>query len=91
MSHTESTTHKVVHIIVDKLGIDQDKLRYDASFADDLGVDSLDVLELLVTIEKEFQLTIPDEEAEKIKTVGQLIDYVDEKRVTKKLESVSET
>jgi acyl carrier protein len=87
---TEVTVYKIVQLIVDKLAVDQSELGYDISFTDDLGADSLDVYELLVGVENEFNITILDEDAEKLRTVGQLIEYADEKRVTRKLVSVSE-
>ena len=73
------TILRVVQIIVEKFGVDEIFLSYDTSFADDLNIDSLDIYELFMTIEKEFRITIPDEDAEKLLTVGMLIDYIDEK------------
>ncbi len=70
---------KVHSIIVDKLGVDESDITRDASFTDDLGADSLDTVELIMEFEKEFDLTIPDEEAEQIETVGNAIDYLEEK------------
>ncbi|HJE19714.1 acyl carrier protein [Aliicoccus persicus] len=68
---------KVKAIIVDKLGIDEDKVTTDASFKDDLGADSLDIAELVMELEDEFDMEIPDEEAEKIVTVGDALDYIE--------------
>ncbi|MCG1008696.1 acyl carrier protein [Salinicoccus sp. ID82-1] len=68
---------KVKDIIVDKLGIDEEKVTRDASFKDDLGADSLDIAELVMELEDEFEMEIPDEEAEKINTVGDALDYID--------------
>lgn len=68
---------KVKDIIVDKLGIDEDKVTKDASFKDDLGADSLDIAELVMELEDEFEMEIPDEEAEKIVTVGDALNYID--------------
>ena len=79
METTKPTVLKVVQIITDKLALDQNRLSYKASFSDDLGVDSLDVYELLATIEKEFKINIDNEDAEKLTTVGALIDYIDDK------------
>jgi acyl carrier protein len=79
MKAKETTVLNIVQVIVDKLGVDQNLLSYKASFTDDLGVDSLDVYELLMTIEKEFKLKIDEEDAEKLTTVGALIDYIEEK------------
>ena len=67
-------------IIVDSLGVDENKLTNDAKFLEDLGADSLDTVELIMEFEKEFRLTIPDEDAEEIKTVGQAIDYITNNR-----------
>lgn len=69
----------VKSIIVDKLGVDAADVTNDASFTDDLGADSLDTVELIMEFEKEFDLTIPDEEAEKIATVGDAVDFLKEK------------
>ncbi|WP_052256638.1 acyl carrier protein [Salinicoccus sp. YB14-2] len=68
---------KVKDIIVDKLGIDEEKVTKDASFKDDLGADSLDIAELVMELEDEFEMEIPDEEAEKILTVGDALDYIE--------------
>ena len=67
---------KVKSIIVEQLGVDEEEVTPDASFVDDLGADSLDTVELVMEFEDEFELSIPDEEAEKIQTVGQAIDYI---------------
>jgi acyl carrier protein len=68
----------VKSIIVEKLGVDESDVTTDASFTNDLGADSLDTVELIMEFEKEFDLTIPDEEAEEIATVGDAIDYLEE-------------
>ncbi len=70
---------KVKKIIVDKLGVDETEVSEDASFTNDLGADSLDTVELIMEFEKEFDLSIPDEEAEKIETVGDAINYLSAK------------
>lgn len=70
---------KVKAIVVDKLGVSEDVITLEASFADDLGADSLDTVELIMEFEKEFEVSIPDEDAEKITTVGDAIDYLSEK------------
>ena len=67
---------QVTGIIVDKLGVEENEVTRDASFANDLGADSLDTVELIMEFEKEFELSIPDEDAEKIVTVGDAIDYL---------------
>lgn len=70
---------KVTSIIVEKLGVDEAEISPEASFTNDLGADSLDTVELIMEFEKEFDLTIPDEEAENIATVGDAINYLTEK------------
>lgn len=67
---------KVTAIIVDKLGVDEGEVTPEASFTNDLGADSLDTVELIMEFEKEFNIAIPDDQAEKIGTVGQAIDYI---------------
>lgn len=67
---------KVKSIIVEKLGVDEADIADDASFTNDLGADSLDTVELIMEFEKEFDLTIPDEDAEKIATVGDAVTYL---------------
>ncbi len=73
MSNIEERVKK---IIVEQLGVGEDEVSEDASFVDDLGADSLDTVELVMALEEEFECEIPDEEAEKITTVKQAIDYV---------------
>jgi acyl carrier protein len=67
---------KVKEIIVDQLGVDAEQVTPEASFIDDLGADSLDTVELVMAFEEEFNIEIPDEEAEKIKSVGNAIEYI---------------
>ncbi|OGD14223.1 acyl carrier protein [Candidatus Atribacteria bacterium RBG_19FT_COMBO_35_14] len=67
---------KIKKIIVDQLGVDESKISEDSSFVDDLGADSLDIVELIMAFEEEFDMEIPDEDAEKIKTVGDAIKYL---------------
>lgn len=67
---------KVQQIIVDKLGVDESEVTHEASFTNDLGADSLDTVELIMEFEKEFDVSIPDEEAENIQTVGQAVEYL---------------
>ncbi len=76
---SEDLGAKVRAIIVDKLGVDEDSIADDSSFTNDLGADSLDTVELIMEFEKEFDLTIPDEDAEKIATVGDAVSYLTEK------------
>lgn len=71
---------KVVSIIVDKLGVEEGEVTNEASFTNDLGADSLDTVELIMEFEKEFNLSIPDEEAEKIETVGDAINYIQDNK-----------
>ena len=68
---------KVTSIITDKLGVEESQVTPEASFTNDLGADSLDTVELIMELEKEFDLTIPDEEAEKIVTVGDAIAFIE--------------
>lgn len=68
---------RVTKIIVDKLGVDESEVTPEASFTNDLGADSLDTVELIMELEKEFDINIPDEQAENIQTVGQAIGYVE--------------
>ena len=70
-------TSRVKAIIVDKLGVDESEVTNSATFTNDLGADSLDTVELIMELEKEFNVTIPDDQAEKITTVGDAIAYVE--------------
>lgn len=79
MATKEQIFEKVREIIVDQLGVEQSSVTLEASFIDDLGADSLDIVELIMALEEEFDLEIPDEEAEKISTVGDAVDYIKEK------------
>ena len=72
----ENLENKVKEIIVDKLGVEESELTDSASFTNDLGADSLDTVELIMEFEKEFNVSIPDEDAEKISTVGDAIVYL---------------
>ncbi|MBP3228744.1 MAG: acyl carrier protein [Bacteroidaceae bacterium] len=69
---------KVKEIIKDKLSVEEADIKDEASFANDLGADSLDTVELIMEFEKEFEITIPDEQAEKISTVGEAIAYIEQ-------------
>lgn len=68
---------KVVEVIVDKLGVDAAEVKDEASFTNDLGADSLDTVELIMELEKQFDVTIPDTDAEKIQTVGDAVAYIE--------------
>jgi len=72
-----STFDKVKEVIVDKLGVEEDKIETSSSFVDDLGADSLDTVELIMQLEEEFGIEIPDESAEKMTTVQQAVDYIE--------------
>ncbi|HYG98729.1 MAG TPA: acyl carrier protein [Terriglobales bacterium] len=72
-----SVEDKVKQIIVEQLGVDEGEVTPNASFVDDLGADSLDTVELVMAFEEAFDLEIPDEDAEKIKTVQDAVDYID--------------
>lgn len=69
---------KVRDIIVDKLGVNEEEVKPEASFTNDLGADSLDTVELIMEFEKEFNISIPDDQAEKIDTVGDAIKYIED-------------
>ena len=83
MAAEKSIEQKVKDIIVEQLGVNVDQVTSEAKFIEDLGADSLDTVELVMALEEEFGQEIPDEEAEKIKTVGEAIDYI-EKEIAKK-------
>ena len=70
---------KIKEIIIDKLGIEDNKITMEAKFIDDLGADSLDTVELIMQFEEEFGIEIPDEEAEKLLSVGNAVDYITNK------------
>jgi acyl carrier protein len=73
---TEEILDKVTEILVDQLGVDEDDVTLEANFIDDLNADSLDIVELIMALEQEFDTSIPDEEAERIVTVGDAVDYI---------------
>ncbi|GJL50790.1 acyl carrier protein [Nitrospira sp. M1] len=70
---------RIKKIIAEQLGVEEDEVVHDAKFVDDLGADSLDTVELVMALEEEFDVEIPDEDAEKIQTVGGAIDFIKEK------------
>ncbi len=74
---------KIVEIIVEQLGVKPEEVTPEASFVDDLGADSLDTVELVMALEEEFGIEIPDEDAEKIQTVGDAARYIEEKAASK--------
>ena len=71
-----SVEDRVKKIVSDQLGVSMDEVQNDSSFVDDLGADSLDTVELVMALEEEFDLEIPDEDAEKISTVNEAVDYI---------------
>ena len=73
-----SVEEKVIEIIIDQLGVDEKQVNPEASFIDDLGADSLDTVELVMALEEEFDIEIPDEDAEKIATVQNAVDYIND-------------
>ena len=72
-----SIEERVIQIVCDNLGVNREQVTRKTSFQEDIGADSLDIVELVMELEEEFEITIPDEEAEKIKTVGEAIDYIE--------------
>ena len=75
----DDTLEKVKEIVIDKLGVDSEKVSLEAKFIDDLGADSLDTVELIMQFEEEFEIEIPDEDAEKILSVQQALEYIKSK------------
>lgn len=67
---------KIKEVIIEQLGVEEDAVKLDTSFIDDLGADSLDIVELIMALEEEFDLQIPDSEAEKIMTVNDVVEYI---------------
>jgi len=80
MSGSESIAEKVKAIIVEQLGVEEEEVNLESSFIEDLGADSLDIVELVMAFEEEFDIVIPDENAEKIRTVGQAVKYIQDHR-----------
>lgn len=76
-------SEKVKSIVAEQLGVKSEEVKEDAKFIDDLGADSLDTVELVMALEEEFGAEIPDEDAEKLTTVGEAIEYIQEKAATK--------
>ena len=75
----DDSQQKVIDLIVDQLGVDADNVTPEAHFIDDLGADSLDTVELVMAFEEEFDIEIPDDDAEKLETVGNAIDYLNKR------------
>lgn len=78
-----SVEERVIEIVSENLGVDKKEVKRETSFTEDVGADSLDIVELVMELEEEFEITIPDDQAEKIRTVGEAIDYI-EKEIAKK-------
>jgi acyl carrier protein len=72
-----SVEERVIEIVSENLGVNKDQVTRSTAFIEDLGADSLDIVELVMELEEEFEITIPDDQAEKIKTVGEAIDYIE--------------
>jgi acyl carrier protein len=72
-----SVQDRVIEIVAEQLGVDKEKVTPETSFVNDLGADSLDTVELVMELEEEFDITIPDDAAEKIQTVGQAVQYIE--------------
>lgn len=79
----DAILEKVKEVIIEQLAVEEDAIKLETSFIDDLGADSLDIVELIMALEEEFDLQIPDSEAEKITTVGDVVEYI--KSANKKL------
>ena len=75
----DNTLEKITEIIIDKLDVEREKITLEAKFIDDLGADSLDTVELIMQFEEEFEIEIPDDDAEKILSVQQALDYIKSK------------
>ena len=73
-----SVLERVTNIVSEQLGVDKDKITSETSFVNDLGADSLDTVELVMELEEEFDVNIPDDAAEKIQTVGQAVEFIDQ-------------
>lgn len=74
-----SVYDKVKAIIVEQLGVEEEEVKMESTFVDDMGADSLDIVELVMALEEEFDTEIPDEDAEKIRTVGDAVKYIEDK------------
>ena len=75
-----SIEERVIDIVAEQLGVEKEKITKDTSFVNDLGADSLDTVELVMELEEEFDISIPDDAAEKIQTVGQAIDFIEKEK-----------
>lgn len=79
MNNLATVLERVTKVVVDRLGVDESEVKLEASFRDDLGADSLDVVELVMEFEEEFDMQIDDEDAEKIATVGDAVSFIESK------------
>lgn len=77
-----TVAERVIDIVAEQLGVDKEKISKETSFVNDLGADSLDTVELVMELEEEFDIDIPDDAAEKIQTVGQAIDYIEKSQAS---------
>jgi acyl carrier protein len=75
-----SVEERVIEIVCDNLGVSKDQVKRETKFQEDIGADSLDIVELVMELEEEFEITIPDDQAEKIKTVGEAIDFIEKEK-----------
>ena len=80
---SEKIEERVIEIVCENLGVSKEQVTRSTSFIDDVGADSLDIVELIMELEEEFEITIPDDQAEKIKTVGEAIDYIEREQAKK--------
>jgi acyl carrier protein len=80
---SSSVEERVIHIVCDNLGVNKEQVTRNTSFIEDIGADSLDIVELVMELEEEFEITIPDDQAEQIKTVGEAIDYIEREQAKK--------
>jgi acyl carrier protein len=78
-----SVEERVIDIVCENLGVNKEQVTRQTSFQEDVGADSLDIVELVMELEEEFEITIPDDQAEKIKTVGEAIDYIEREQAKK--------
>jgi acyl carrier protein len=82
-STVASVEERVIDIVCENLGVNKEQVTRQTSFQEDVGADSLDIVELVMELEEEFEITIPDDQAEKIKTVGEAIDYIEREQAKK--------
>ena len=81
--HTGSVEERVIEIVCENLGVNKEQVTRSTRFIEDIGADSLDIVELVMELEEEFEITIPDDQAEKIKTVGEAIEYIEREQQKK--------